>query len=71
MYDVNKSCFRVRTPLTKMNVFNNEFYNWSPSSGTFLTKDSLKVLQDKMRILCIESFNQEYNQSNILKKKLK
>ena len=35
------------------------------------TKDSLKVLQDKMRILCIESFNQEYNQSNILKKKLK
>ncbi|MBQ9854124.1 MAG: plasmid recombination protein [Bacilli bacterium] len=35
------------------------------------TKDSLKILQDKMRILCIESFNQEYNQSNILKKKLK
>ena len=35
------------------------------------TKDSLKLLQDKMRILCIESFNQEYNQSNILKKKLK
>lgn len=35
------------------------------------TKDSLKVLQDKMRILCIESFNQEYNQSNVLKKKLK
>ena len=35
------------------------------------TKDSLKVLQDKMRILCIESFNQEYNQCNFLKKKLK
>ena len=35
------------------------------------TRTSLMQLQDKMRILCIESFNQEYNQSNILKKKSK
>ena len=33
------------------------------------TKTSLRKLQDKMRILCIESFNQEYNQNSILKDK--
>ena len=35
------------------------------------TKVSLRKLQDKMRILCIESFNQEYNQNSILKDKKK
>ena len=35
------------------------------------TKDSLKIIQDKMRTLCIESFNNEYDLDNVLKKKLK
>lgn len=35
------------------------------------TKESLKIIQDKMRTLCIESFNKEYNLDNTLKKKLK
>ena len=35
------------------------------------TKDSLRILQDKMRILCIESFNNEYGLDNSLKKKQK
>lgn len=35
------------------------------------TKEFLRKLQDKMRILCIESFNQEYNQNSILKDKKK
>ncbi|HOP65740.1 MAG TPA: plasmid recombination protein [Bacilli bacterium] len=35
------------------------------------TKDSLKVIQDKMRALCIESFNNEYGLDDVLKEKLK
>ena len=35
------------------------------------TKESLRKLQDKMRILCIESFNKEYNLTNSLKTKKK
>lgn len=35
------------------------------------TKDSLKVIQDKMRTLCIESFNNEYGLDSTLKKKQK
>ena len=35
------------------------------------TKESLCKLQDKMRILCIETFNKEYNLTNSLKKKQK
>ncbi len=35
------------------------------------TKQSLITLQDKMRTLCIEEFNQEYNLDSILKKKKK
>ena len=35
------------------------------------TKDSLKLIQDKMRTLCIESFNNEYNLDSVVKKKLK
>jgi len=73
MYDINKSCFRVRTPLTKMNVFNNEFYNWSPSSGTFLTKDSLKEINCNANSV-IEAFPDvlvnQYNFKNIRKAKI-
>ena len=35
------------------------------------TKESLRKLQDKMRTLCIESFNKEYNLTNSLKTKKK
>ena len=35
------------------------------------TRNSLKELQDKMRILCIEGYNKEYNLDATLKKKLK
>ncbi len=35
------------------------------------TKDSLKTLQRKMRTLCIEYFNKEYNLNDTLKPKLK
>lgn len=35
------------------------------------TKESLKVLQDKMRILCIDEFNEIYNTNNLIKKKQK
>jgi hypothetical protein len=34
------------------------------------TKDSLKLIQDKMRELCIESFNNEYGLDDVLKEKL-
>ena len=35
------------------------------------TKESLKTLQRKMRVLCIEYFNKEYNLNDALKPKLK
>ena len=35
------------------------------------TRNSLKELQDKMRILCIEEYNKEYDLDATLKKKLK
>ena len=35
------------------------------------TRNSLKELQDKMRILCIEEYNKEYNLDATLKRKLK
>ena len=35
------------------------------------TRNTLKELQDKMRILCIEEYNKEYNLDATLKKKLK
>ena len=35
------------------------------------TKDSLRILQDKMRVLCIESFNKEYGLNDKLKTKQK
>lgn len=39
--------------------------------GDVFTRDSLRTIQDKMRILCIASFNKEYGLNNILKKKEK
>ena len=48
-------------------------YGMSKQVGktSIFTKESLKDIQDKMRALCIESFNKEYNLNNTLKKKLK
>ena len=39
--------------------------------GDVFTRDSLRTIQDKMRTLCIASFNKEYCLNNILKKKEK
>jgi len=39
--------------------------------GDVFTRDSLRRLQDKMRTLCIASFNKEYGLNDILKKKEK
>ncbi len=39
--------------------------------GNVFTRDSLRTIQDKMRVLCIASFNKEYGLNNILKKKEK
>ena len=39
--------------------------------GDVFTRDSLRKLQDKMRTLCIASFNKEYGLNDILKKKEK
>lgn len=39
--------------------------------GDVFTRDSLRTIQDKMRTLCIASFNKEYGFNNILKKKEK
>ncbi|MBO5183430.1 MAG: plasmid recombination protein [Bacilli bacterium] len=39
--------------------------------GDVFTRDSLRTIQDKMRTMCIASFNKEYGLNNILKKKEK
>ena len=39
--------------------------------GDVFTRDSLRKLQDKMRVLCIASFNKEYGLNDILKTKQK
>lgn len=39
--------------------------------STIFTKDSLRVIQDMMRIYCINSFNKVYNSNKELKAKLK
>ena len=39
--------------------------------GDVFTRDGLRTIQDKMRTLCIASFNKEYGLNNILKKKEK
>ena len=52
--------------------YNNK-YGLSKQVGksNVFTKESLVKIQDKMRILCIESFNKEYLTNNKLKPKLK
>lgn len=37
--------------------------------GDVFTRDSLRSIQDKMRTLCIGSFNKKYGLNNILKNK--
>lgn len=39
--------------------------------GDVFTRDSLRVIQDKMRTMCIASFNKEYGLNNILRRKKK
>ena len=39
--------------------------------GDVFTRDSLRVIQDKMRTMCIASFNKEYGLNNILKRREK
>ena len=48
-------------------------YGMSKQVGksSVFTKESLKTLQNKMRVLCIEYFNKEYNLNDTLKPKLK
>ena len=50
---------------------NKNGMNKQVGKTAIFTKDSLKAIQDKMRSLCIESFNNEYGLDDILKKKLK
>ncbi len=45
--------------------------NKQVGKGDVFTRDSLRTIQDKMRTLCIASFNKEYGLNNILKKKEK
>lgn len=51
----------------------NKKYGMSKQVGKseVFNKESLVKLQDKMRVLCIESFNKEYKANNKLKPKLK
>jgi hypothetical protein len=50
---------------------NKNGMNKQVGKTAIFTKDSLKIIQDKMRELCIESFNNEYGLDDVLKKKLK
>ncbi len=45
--------------------------NKQVGKGDAFTRDSLRTIQDKMRVLCIASFNKKYGLNNILKKKEK
>ena len=58
----------VGAPIKEKNKYGMEL---QVGKSDVFTKDSLKVLQDKMRILCIEEFNKEYGLDNILKRKRK
>lgn len=41
------SCFRIPSASTTMKVFNNTFFNWSPSGGIFFSKDSVGDIRIK------------------------
>ena len=58
----------VGVPIKEKNKYGMEL---QVGKSDVFTKDSLKVLQDKMRTLCIEEFNKEYELDSILKKKKK
>lgn len=58
----------VGVPIKEKNKYGMEL---QVGKSNVFTKDSLKVLQDKMRTLCIEEFNKEYGLDSILKKKRK
>ena len=58
----------VGVPIKEKNKYGMEL---QVGKSDVFTKDSLKVLQDKMRTLCIEEFNKEYGLDSILKKKKK
>ena len=58
----------VGVPIKEKNKYGMEL---QVGKSDVFTKDSLKLLQDKMRTLCIEEFNKEYELDNILKKKRK
>ena len=58
----------VGVPVKEKNKYGMEL---QVGKSDVFTKDSLKVLQDKMRTLCIEEFNKEYGLDSILKKKKK
>ena len=58
----------VGVPIKEKNKYGMEL---QVGKSDVFTKDSLKVLQDKMRTLCIEDFNKEYGLDSILKKKRK
>lgn len=58
----------VGIPVKEKNKYGMEL---QVGKSDVFTKESLNKLQDKMRILCIESFNKEYNLDNILKEKKK
>lgn len=58
----------VGVPIKEKNKYGMEL---QVGKSDVFTKESLKVLQDKMRTLCIEEFNKEYGLDSILKKKKK
>ena len=58
----------VGVPVKEKNKYGMEL---QVGKSDVFTKESLKVLQDKMRTLCIEEFNQVYNLDSNLKKKQK
>lgn len=58
----------VGVPIKEKNKYGMEL---QVGKSDVFTKDSLKVLQDKMRMLCIEEFNKEHGLDSILKKKRK
>jgi hypothetical protein len=65
---LKKSTYIVGVPIKRKSKYGMEL---QVGKSDVFTKDSLKVLQDKMRTLCIEEFNKEYGLDSILKKKRK
>lgn len=49
----------------------SEVYKKQVGKSDVFTKESLSNLQKKMRVICMEYFNKEYNLNDTLKPKLK